>query len=783
MNQIDPDKLTRHAAESLELPAVLEIVASHCVNEGARDLLRSYRLATRAEDIETAQGRIEEMRQYRSAVEEFRIADTFCRAAIQRAVDSGEPLYEKDLLLIAALEKENSLLHRKFKPLASDYPLLDRIVFGLEPQDELAERIEKTIDRDGQIRDGASERLRDIRKNIRNARNRIRGEADRSAKQFGKGAYATLYGSRYELLVPRENWRRGDGLVHSTSQSGESLYFEPFYLVELNNSLEAYNHDEKSEVMRILAELSKAVTDRAGALLSNLDVIEQLDALRARAVFSDRFDCITPGIASDGELVLRGGRHPLLVVSLQADGRRDGVVPLDLTLTPTQRIMVITGPNAGGKTVTLKTVGLLAFMFQCGLQIPCRPGSRFPVFKSIFADIGDEQSIESSLSTFTSHLQHLDGMCRRAGRGTLCLIDEIGDGTDPDEGASLANAALERLLARETAAITTTHYGKVKIFSLQTPGIQNASMAFADEENRPLYKLLQGLAGRSRGIETAKRCGFDEEVVRRAEFFLGEAAYRLESLLSELEAGHIAIEREREALAKQSEALQQVIARYTEKEQEMDSATAARNEKARTEAEEILFQARREIEHIVKEIRESGARKQRIKEGHQKIRRMLKTVKKEKPLRKAVSVAVGDRVSLKPSGGPEGVVLELGKETATVEIGGKRIKLNIENLYKLDSPADEPGSSINWDIEAEPLQSVVLDVRGEEREEALNLVDRFIDRAVLSGALELTIIHGIGERILQKAIQFVLAKDRRVKSTRFGGLSEGGVGVTIVELK
>ncbi|MFH1755033.1 MAG: Smr/MutS family protein, partial [Candidatus Latescibacterota bacterium] len=605
---------------------------------------------------------------------------------------------------------------------------------------------------------------------------------ERLSKQAGKGAYATLFGNRQVVLIPREAASRRDGIAHSTSQSGESLYFEPFSLLEINNSLEALVNDEIAEVLRILRELSTRVVENSQTILANLDTIEQLDGLRAKAIFAETLQCITPLLSVDGSLRIRSGRHPLLVRALRGAGREEEVVPLDLRLTPDERVMIITGPNAGGKTVALKTVGLLVLMLQAGLQVPCSQGSEFPIFNKIFVDIGDEQSIESSLSTFTSHLQHLDVMCRSSGDDTLCLIDEIGDGTDPDEGASLAIASLERLLSRGTAVIATTHYGKVKMFALQKGGVQNASMAFADDDSRPLFRLLHGLAGRSRGLETAKRRGFDEDVIKRAEYFLGEEAFRLENLLSELESSHIALERERDAITKQSESLRKVIERYTEKEKEIDSSKAEQSEMVRKETKEMLHNARREIEHIVKEIRESGARKDRLQKGHERIRAMLKKTEAPKPAGRAVSVSVGDRVALNPSGEPEGIVIDVRNDVAMVEIGGKRINIKRENLYKSERQRVDGPRDVSWDVSVEPLVSSVVDVRGMERETALEEVDRFLDRAVLSGLNEITIIHGIGEGILLKAIRKWLNTDRRVREHRMGGAYEGGAGVSIVEL-
>jgi DNA mismatch repair protein MutS2 len=771
-----------HAVASLELPGVIEQVASYCMNEGARERLRHIHFMSDSERIGETLAVIEEARRYRETAADIAVGDTSCRKAVVTARDRNESLSERELLTIASIESGSAKFKREFMKWAEDYPLLGGIVAELDPQMDVARNIEAAIDPDGNVRDSASPRLREIRRRIHSGKERVRAEVERLSKKAGKGAYATLFGSRQVVLIPRDAAMRRDGVAHSTSQSGESLYFEPFSLLELNNALEALLGEEAAEVLRILRELSDRVVARAASILHNLDTIERLDALRAKSIFAESLSCVTPILSHEGRLRIRSGRHPLLVRALREAGRENDVVPLDLDLAPGERVMVITGPNAGGKTVTLKTVGLLVLMLQCGFQVPCLHGSEFPVFKNIFVDIGDEQSIESSLSTFTSHLRHLDEMCRSAGRDTLCLIDEIGDGTDPDEGAALAIASLEKLLSSSAAVIATTHYGKIKMFALQKKGVQNASMAFEDDHNQPLFRLLHGLAGRSRGIETAKRCGFDGEVVRRARFYLGEQAFRLESLLSELESSHIALEREREAITKQSESLRKVIERYTEKEKKIDTSKAEQSEQIRSETKEMLENARREIEHIVKDIRESGARKDRIRDGHKRIRALLKKTEAPPRAKRAVSVSVGDRVSLNPSGEPQGEVIDVRNDGVTVEIAGKRINIKKENLYKAERPPESRPKGVSWDVSVEPLVSSTIDVRGLEREAALQEVDRFLDRAVLSGLHEVTIIHGVGEGILLAAIREQLAGDRRVQELREGRAYEGGAGVSIVLL-
>jgi DNA mismatch repair protein MutS2 len=451
--------------------------------------------------------------------------------------------------------------------------------------------------------------------------------------------------------------------------------------------------------------------------------------------------------------------------------------------------MIVTGPNAGGKTVALKTAGLLVLMLQCGLPVPCAHGTEMPVFERVFADIGDEQSLESSLSTFTSHLSHLDEMTRRSDARTLCLIDEIGDGTDPDEGAAIAIATLERLLASGAAVIATTHYGRIKAFALETDGVANASMAFEDETSRPLYRLLEGIAGRSRGIDTARRTGFAPDVVARAEAIIGGEAFRLETALARLEAAHAEWERERIRLEAERKELEKTLASSKEKEASYTLTKKEATRRAAREAEELLAQARREIEGTVRLIREKSADRDTIRTGRQRIEKAIEEVRAhlapEAAFAPLANVKLGDHVSLSPTGWPWGTVVAVGKKDAMVDMAGKRMRAKLGKLF----PAVETGPGEGRvvapvsRVEYEPVGEMSIMVRGMDRESALEEVSRFIDRAVLTGLHEVQIIHGFGEQILARAVKDALSRDPRVRSHRTGSPSEGGLGVTFATLR
>lgn len=775
-----------HAAETLQWEATLELVASRCVNERARDRIRSLRPFRDAGRVTDG---LEAIRQYRELHErrgDAPVAEIGYSTAVERLTGRGETLEAEDLLRVAAGERAAEEIKRHLSSQQGDYPRLEAIAGRLKPQADLVAAIERAIDADGSVRDNASAELASLRRQIGRLRSSLRGRSEALTAGYGQESLSTVLGSRYVLLVPRTQFHKRDGMVHSTSHKGGSVYFEPFDLVEKNNELETKIIDEGVEVARILRELSDSVGAVATELLDNVEAMIETDTLRARASFCREFGCVSPGLSAEGKIVLKRARHPLLVRSLKNEGRE--VVPLDLTLDPERRVMIVTGPNAGGKTVALKTLGTAVLLFQSGIQIPAGEGSELPLFGRMMADIGDEQSIETSLSTFTSHLRHLDTMCRNAGKDSLCLIDEIGDGTDPDEGAALAIATLEALIGSGAAVVATTHYGRIKTFALKAEGVTNASMAFEDKRGRPLYKLLQGVAGRSRGLETARRTGFSPAVLRAAEGYLGADAFRLEAVLSDLEASHVALEQERERLNRQMRSLENVIDRYTSRVAEYEVSRKEARKKAGSEAENFLLETRRQVEAIVKEIRESQARRDVLRKSRDRLEGLLHTARREKrqpipelpPVR---DITVGDRVAINPSGEPAGTVIAVENGSVTVEINNKRIKLDRESIYEAPLEGKGPPNGVTYDVQVEPLSSTTLDVRGSRRDEALEAVNRFVDRAVLSGVQEITIIHGVGEGILATAVRELVRSDHRAGSVRPGGPGEGGDGVTVVTLK
>ncbi len=775
-----------HAARVLSLDAVLELVAAHCVNQGARGAVVS---TVPSADVDAIRASLEEIAEYavlRETSGGLAIPDTGYRDDVEAIAEGGRGSGEA-LRRIADGERAIAALRRGVAANTAEFPRLAAIAASASPHHEFVAEADRALEPDGAVKDDATPELKALRRAIHGLRTRLRERVDKLVGELGADAHATVSGSRHVLVVPRAKVKRGSGFVHGASHSGGSLYVEPLAILELNNDLETQLADEAEEVARILEALSARVRALAPAILANADVVDRIDAVRAKEAFGERFGCVAPEISAGGRVRLVRARHPLLSLALERAGRFDQQVPLDLTLEANERLMIITGPNAGGKTVALKTVGLVALMLQCGLRVPCVHGSELPIFEQVFADIGDEQSLESSLSTFTSHLKHLDEMVRNANRHSLCLVDEIGDGTDPDEGAAIAIAALDRLLASGAAVIATTHFGRIKTFALEARGVANASMAFADETSRPLYKLLQGIAGRSRGLDTARRTGFDPAVVARAEAILGGDAFRLESALARLEAGYQQLQQEREATARARVRLEESTKSAEEKERAYALTKKEASKRAMREAEEVLIAARREIEGVVREIRTRGADKDVIRNSKKRVDDMLSDVRgksqaldpQSAPLAR---VALGEHVSMSPTGRPFGTVVEVDRRDVTVDFGGKRIRARIGKLYPAAvDPAAATPSSIG--VQFEPLGETEVSVRGMDRESALEVVSRFIDRAVLTGLSEVKIVTGLGTGVLAKAVREALSRDPRVTSHRHGDPMEGGTGVTFARLK
>ncbi len=664
------------------------------------------------------------------------------------------------------------------------YPPLAALAHFARPPRPLVEAIEHAISGTAEVLDRASPRLGGLRAELRAAQARLQQRLDGLLKgdlaRALQEQIVTQRGGRYVVPVKSEMRGAVKGIIHDQSASGATVFIEPLEILEANNALREAELAEKVEVGRILDELSRRVEKDAAELDAVTSALARLDLTIAKALLADVLECERPALDGEGRLDVVAGRHPLLVAQGAA------VVPIDVRLGTDFRALVVTGPNTGGKTVTLKTIGLLVLMAACGLQIPAQQGSRVPVVKRVFADIGDEQSIAQSLSTFSSHLRNVVATLAEADRGDLALLDELGAGTDPDEGAALAMAVLETLLARGVLIAATTHYPELKAFALSTPGVSNASVEFDPQTLRPTYRLHVGLPGASNAFAIASRLGLDAGVLERAESHLSELHRSLERTLREaerqrtelagtLDEARIAAEDARRATA---DAL-----RESAKVRE-DADRALR--RARAEADELILQARRALRQA-EQARDKAAKRNLVDEAREELARAERTRERATatepaPQTATTPIAVGSPVLVEGVSDP-GVLLAVDdRGMADVAAGALRLRVPASSLREAPAREEPPHSTratVSGSAPSVPLQ---LDLRGARAEEALAVLDRYLNDAAVAGIDRLRIVHGKGTGALRSAVREMLSSHPLVREVVNASQSEGGEGATIVRL-
>ncbi len=787
----------RHACEKLEFGQVLDIVADGAVGEATAESLRGMGMIESTELVERSQSKILEALALLDRGEDLPVPGWVESSRVLRKISAeGIAVDPTELKSVADGEIAARRVSEFLQKWESDFPLLAGHIDRFRIQGEIVRMIRSAIGDEGEVVDGASAELRRIRKTLRTLRDRLRKEFAEFAQKKGGGKeyeFVTMRGERYVVSLPRNEAAGVKGIVHQASASGASLFVEPLEFVEENNRLESLVLEEKREIERILRELTTEVYRAREDLLGNQAVMLDIDSIRAKALFAGRFGCTRPNHSDDGTLRLRGARHPLLERRFSEEGLGRKMKPLDLELQPELKALVISGPNAGGKTVALKTIGLAALMDRTGMLVPCAEDSVLPGYRRLFVDIGDDQSIEKSLSTFSSRIVRMKGILGGVDEQSLVLIDEIGDGTDPEEGAALAETVLERLLNLCGRAIVTTHLSQLKGWAHETDGAGNATLEFDPERMEPLFRVRMGVPGRSWGIEMAGRMGLPVEIIREAKERLGQESLRLEELLAHLELMERAVVQEQQELEKKERALTELIETYRSS---LDTFRKDRDElrrQAREEALEIVSSTRREMEHLIREIRTAQAEKKTIRKARSEMEerkrdfeKRISAMKRPKGGLRIEDMeegawyeigSIGQKGKLLPlKGGTERVFLELP--------GGLRVETSVDDLFPAEAERDEKRRTVSWSS-AGPRGDVSseLMVRGMERQDALEEVDRFIDRAVLNGLHSVTIIHGVGQGILKRAIYDALKRDPRVKGIRPGEPAAGGDGVAVVDLE
>jgi DNA mismatch repair protein MutS2 len=715
------------------------------------------------------------------------------RSYVNRA-QRGGMLYENELLDIASTIRASRKSKSLCKSLSEDeapMPIVRGLLDQLIDLSEVADRIESCIDDTGVVVDRASATLAKIRQEM----NRVKQQITHTLQQiirntnYQKMMQEQIITKRHDrYVVPIKQEYRGAfrGIIHDQSSSGATLFIEPESVVQINNRLKELELKEKNEVERILKELTVAVAEESEALMINIEVLAELDFIFAKAYFAKETHSIVPRLSADRTLRLIQARHPLIPP--------EQVVPIDVRMGDPYRAIVITGPNTGGKTVSLKTVGLLALMTQTGLPIPAQEDSVIPVYSGVYADIGDEQSIEQNLSTFSSHMTHIIAILKQLDDRSLVLFDELGAGTDPTEGAALAIAILEQILSLGCCVIATTHYNELKLFAHSHPLAINASMEFDVETLKPTYRLLIGVPGRSNAFAISKRLGLPDSIIQVAKSHLSQDESQLEEMITSLTAERKAAEVDHQEAARLRAEAEQRLKELEEKLKRLEEEKGMIKEKARQEASRIVRNAEREAEAMIKQLREW------VKQGPQKVKEhqlfevkkrlqeavpgteILKPVK-EKPIRKQ-KLKLGDEVYV-PQFQQKGTIVEtVGKDEFQVQIGIMKMKLHRNQLEKRESTQKKETKRLVSSLKKQTLDvKPELDLRGKLVEEAIVEIDQYLDRSLMAGLKQVFLIHGKGTGALRAGVQGFLKNHRHVQSFRLGNHGEGGAGVTVVELR
>lgn len=712
----------------------------------------------------------------------------------------GGSLNMKQLLQVLYNMKITANVINWLKGDVPSLPILQSLVEVLAVFKDLAEEIDRSIESEDMVSDNASSELRHIRRSIvrqnETIKNRINQMINKADNQsMLQDAIVTVRDGRYVIPVKQEHRSKFPGIVHDQSASGATLFIEPQVIVNMNNELRELEVAEKAEVERILAELSGRVGEHAAQLNNNQEILVQLDLIMAKGKLAHIQHAECPSVNEDGILVLKEARHPLI--------DRQKAVPINVSIGDKYSTLVVTGPNTGGKTVTLKTAGLLAMMAQTGLHIPAASSSTIPIYENIFADIGDEQSIEQSLSTFSSHMKNIVEIVEKASDKSLILLDELGAGTDPTEGAALAIAVLETLRSRGAQIFATTHYTELKKYAIQTSGVENASMEFDIETLSPTYKLTIGIPGKSNAFEISKKLGLPGEIIDKSKSLLEGGDIKFESVLEAIEEDKKAAEEERDEAIMLNIEMKKQKEEMDKREKKLKQQQEKMLNDAKEEARAIIAEAKEVTKEVQEELRELakveslGERNKRLDRSKRKIKdvagRYKETITREEndnPV-SIEDVKVGDRVKvLTINQNGEVIGLPDSRGEITVKVGVMKMKCKAEDLKiiidgrqkKKKTKTSKANYGSLYKSKSYSI-SPTINVQGQNLDDALANTEKYLDDAFMAHLEEVTIIHGRGEGILKKGIQDMLKRHKQVKSFRKGNYNEGGEGVTIVKLK
>ncbi|WP_036729147.1 endonuclease MutS2 [Peptoniphilus mikwangii] len=780
----------------LEFDKVIEKLKNIIVSDIAREMASETDIST---DINEINRRLDETSEAVNLIVKKGEPPLFGISAMKdymRRVSIGGSLSAATLLSVSDFLRVSRYLKNYFNIDSKDgnYPILQGLGEGLSSFKNIEDAINNAIISENEISDAASSKLASIRRQIVKKKDAIRDKLNsivtsESDKKYLQDSIITIREGRYVVPVKQENKSKVKGLIHDMSSSGQTVYIEPMAVVNYNNELKTLISEEREEIERILQELSNMVAGVSYEIAANEDILKEIDFIFAKGKLSLDQNASRPMLNDRGYINLKAARHPLLNVKK--------IVPIYIYLGDEFTSLIITGPNTGGKTVTLKTLGLLTLMSQYGLHIPAQENSEIGIFDEVLADIGDEQSIEQSLSTFSSHMVNIVEILERATEKSLVLFDELGAGTDPTEGAALARAIMDYMLKKNIRTVSTTHYNQLKIYALTVDGVANASMEFNVDTLSPTYKLLIGVPGKSNAFEISKRLGLSDEIIDEARELISEDNIEFEEVLRSIEEDRSKIEEHKQ----KAEIEQRKLEEHNKKlERELEKIRNSREKvisDAKDEARNLLSRTKENIELVLDEIYSikeelsvEQARKLQqaqdvLRDNLRDVANNVKKVKIEKVKNPVKDLKIGDSIrSISLSA--DGVVLELpdADGNVLVQMGMMKMKLPKNTLvYSNENDTVQKTKTKKIIDRKSKLIKSEIDVRGENFDEAKIIVEKYIDDAYLSGLKTIRIIHGKGSGVLREKLRAYLKKNKYVKSATDSAYNEGGMGVTIVELK
>lgn len=778
----------------LEFDKIREILAGFTLCPIGYELANRLAPIQDADQLELLQDQVSELKALRQFDDPFPLATCEdIRPILKKCRIEGMVLAPPEILKIHHILQTARSVKEYVEERRTKYLLLSEVVEPITGFPDFEKKVSKIFDDKGELSDNASEALRNIRREQKQAHDALRKTLDKALTEFQrKGAVQeaviTIREGRFVLPVKVEHRNTVEGVVHDQSASGATLFIEPLSVIERNNRLRELQLSERREIRTILTDLTKWIGQHADGIGIAAQQLGEVDFIHAKATMSLEFEGTRPILNRENRIEIVGGKHPLLM--RRESSAKEKVVPLNLKLGDGFRTLVITGPNAGGKTVALKTVGLLILMAQSGMHVPAAEGTELAVFDLVFADIGDQQSIERDLSSFSAHLQQLKIVVEKSDERSLVLIDELGAGTDPDEGSALGMAALEVLTARGGCMVVTTHHGALKAFAHQHPDMENGSMEFDHRTLQPTYRFCSGIPGSSYAFQIANRLGLDSKVTSLAESYVGEKGRRVEELIAQLNRSHQLYEERRRSAEDEDRRLKHLVTEYEEKVASAKKEAKEIRREAYEQADDVLARANALLEKTVAEIRREQAAREIIRKAKKEVAEVRHEVQRglEENLidddKGFERVTPGQEVWI-PSLNARGTVLTEPDSNRRVllQAGRAKVELSLSQLKPAEDKGDMPrygGGGVSYTRERDI--STEVSVLGMTGDEACDILEKYLDDAFVTGLSSVRVIHGKGTGALRERIHQFLEGCPRVKAKRLGNWDEGGAGVTVVEL-